>query len=108
MGGAAWGGHTGCPGDLRKNRRQAILNAAGAKPVPTPKPSPSEEVRMFLARSTTDSAHDPQIKKGLAYVVTDGGLVSVATADDMANMTKRLGPEVALTGNQLWGFNQTR
>ena len=29
MGAAAWGGHTGCPGDLRKNRRPAILAAAG-------------------------------------------------------------------------------
>jgi hypothetical protein len=38
MGGAAWGGHTGCPGDLRKNRRQHILNAAGATPPPAPKP----------------------------------------------------------------------
>jgi hypothetical protein len=39
MGGAAWGGHTGCPGDLRKNRRQAILTAAqGSAPAPDPKP----------------------------------------------------------------------
>ena len=28
MGGTAWGGHFGCPGDLRKNARQAILAAA--------------------------------------------------------------------------------
>jgi N-acetylmuramoyl-L-alanine amidase len=28
MGGSAWGGHTGCPGDPRKDRRQAILNLA--------------------------------------------------------------------------------
>lgn len=29
MGGAAWGGHTGCPGDIRKAQRAAILAAAG-------------------------------------------------------------------------------
>jgi hypothetical protein len=28
MGGSDWGGHTGCPGDPRKNRRQAILDMA--------------------------------------------------------------------------------
>lgn len=39
MGGGSWGGHTGCPGDLRKNRRQAILTAAqGGAPAPTPTP----------------------------------------------------------------------
>ena len=42
MGGGSWGGHTGCPGDLRKNRRQAILNATGGAPAPTPpKPAPA-------------------------------------------------------------------
>lgn len=43
MGGSGWGGHTGCPGDLRKNRRQSILNVAagsgGTAPTP-PKPAP--------------------------------------------------------------------
>ena len=32
MGGSAWGGHIGCPGDLRKNRRQSILNVAAGHP----------------------------------------------------------------------------
>ena len=39
MGGQAWGGHTGCPGDGRKNRRPAILTAAQGKP-PAPAPAP--------------------------------------------------------------------
>lgn len=30
MGGAAWGGHLGCPGELRKAQRPDILAAAGA------------------------------------------------------------------------------
>jgi hypothetical protein len=29
-GGAAWGGHTGCPGDLRKAQRPAILSQAAS------------------------------------------------------------------------------
>jgi peptidoglycan hydrolase-like protein with peptidoglycan-binding domain len=42
MGGSAWGGHTSCPGDLRKNRRQPILAVAfgGATPAPSPTPTP--------------------------------------------------------------------
>lgn len=36
MGGSAWGGHTGCPGDLRKPRRRPILDVAfGAGPTPS-------------------------------------------------------------------------
>lgn len=35
MGGGAWGGHTGCPGDLRKAQRPEILRrASGASPPP--------------------------------------------------------------------------
>jgi hypothetical protein len=35
-GGQAWGGHLGCPGPARLAQRPAILNAAGAVPVPPP------------------------------------------------------------------------
>lgn len=36
MGGAAWGGHTGCPGDLIIKQRDEILKLAGAKGGPSP------------------------------------------------------------------------
>ncbi|MEU1443264.1 peptidoglycan-binding protein [Streptomyces mirabilis] len=43
MGGAAWGGHTGCPGDAIKAQRGAIIARAkailGVTPTPTPKPT---------------------------------------------------------------------
>jgi hypothetical protein len=42
MGGAAWGGHGGCPGDLRKNRRQTILNSIGGAPPAPPPPVPNK------------------------------------------------------------------
>ena len=35
MGGAAWGGHTGCPGDIRKNQRTQILQLAGGMVIPS-------------------------------------------------------------------------
>lgn len=38
MGGASWGGHYGCPGDIRKNQRADILRAAGGNPGPPPAP----------------------------------------------------------------------
>lgn len=38
MGGGSWGGHTGCPGDLRKNRRSAILAAVSGQAAPSPAP----------------------------------------------------------------------
>ena len=40
MGGADWGGHFGCPGDLRKAQRAAALWLATAQPTPTPVPPP--------------------------------------------------------------------
>lgn len=50
MGGAAWGGHTGCPGDLRKAQRQAILDIAiGGTPAPTPTPSIAGDEEMAAA-----------------------------------------------------------
>jgi hypothetical protein len=42
MGGSGWGGHTACPGDLRRNRRAAILDQAfGGAPTPPPQPGPA-------------------------------------------------------------------
>lgn len=45
MGGSAWGNHPGCPGDLRKHRRLAILALAQGKPAVAPKlaPGPAEQ-----------------------------------------------------------------
>lgn len=49
MGGAAWGGHTGCPGELRKAQRPEILKLAGellnapAPPPPPPRPAPAPQ-----------------------------------------------------------------
>ena len=102
--GSMGGGHVDCGPAFPFAR--VLDMAKGGQPAPGP--TTRKETRMFLGRATTDSSHDPNIKRGYAYVVTDTGLVTVATGDDMANMAKQLGPEVALTGNQLWGFNQTR
>jgi hypothetical protein len=57
MGGAAWGGHTGCPGDKRKAQRAQIITKAKALLAPPP---PPEENDMALS--------DDDIKKIAAAV----------------------------------------
>jgi len=47
MGGAAWGGHTGCPGDPIKAQRTAIIARAKAILGITPKPAPSPVYEPF-------------------------------------------------------------
>ncbi len=43
MGGNAWGGHPGCPGDQRKAQRYTILVAAKAILQPAPAPAPKSQ-----------------------------------------------------------------
>ena len=47
MGGAAWGGHTGCPGDLRKSQRSQILYLASLALNPPP---PTHQGVKMIAR----------------------------------------------------------
>ena len=47
MGGAAWGGHTGCPGDLRKAQRSQILYLASLALTPTNTPNNTQGVKMI-------------------------------------------------------------
>ena len=56
MGGAAWGAHYGCPGDIRKSQRAAILYIASlVLPQPsTPPPSPKENEMHAVVMSNGD------------------------------------------------------
>jgi hypothetical protein len=47
MGGAAWGGHTGCPGDAIKAQRGAIISRAKAILGVTPTPKPAAKYEPF-------------------------------------------------------------
>lgn len=52
MGGAAWGGHFGCPGDPIKAQRPEILDRAKQIVTPTPAPPVTlEETEMMLMRA---------------------------------------------------------
>lgn len=59
MGGAAWGGHYQCPGELRKAQRPAILTLANLELAPPAPPSvpldPYLEIIMSLANSPADA-----------------------------------------------------
>lgn len=74
-GGAAWGGHTGCPGPQRSAQRQAILNAAGAQPSPPP------------------STKEYQVMDSV--VAPNGDIVShaVTTAGDYLEITRKAGQQ---------------
>jgi hypothetical protein len=52
-GGAAWGGHTGCPGDLRKAQRGQILYIAALELNPTPPPGAQEGPNMQCEDDTS-------------------------------------------------------
>ena len=74
MGGQAWGGHFGCPGDLRKSQRPEILRRAAALLHPTvPAQPPKPEV-------------DPMyiFNVGLGqYLALGGKVIHIATPADV-------------------------
>jgi len=83
-----------------------IALAQGVTPTPSP-PAAEEEIEMFVASATSDSTHDPNIKKGYTYVVLGGGKVSsIATTADFNALVAKLGPAVSISGNQIWGLGR--
>lgn len=48
MGGLPWGGHFGCPGDLRKAQRAGALYIAALTLIPPAPPAPQEALDMFF------------------------------------------------------------
>lgn len=64
MGGAAWGGHTGCPGEAIKNQRPAII--AAAKAIITPPTSTSYTVKKGDTLSEIAAAHGVTLAELLA------------------------------------------
>jgi hypothetical protein len=60
MGGGSWGGHTGCPGDLRKPQRQTVLDLL-TKPTPTPAPTEESMPKQFWADANGDGKADVMI-----------------------------------------------
>jgi hypothetical protein len=93
----AWGGNHSDPGAGFPMDRVIQMAAGG----PTPSPTPTGEVEMFLAYATNDSTHDNTIKKNNQYVVKDTGLCTVATTADSNALQAKLGPLVGLSGNML-------
>lgn len=76
MGGVAWGNHPGCPGDLRKAQRAAIL--AAAFPVPAPQPVPTPVVTTKGA-SMVAFIQEPA-GNGIYSLMADGKLLHVDPA----------------------------
>lgn len=85
MGGAAWGGHTGCPGELRKAQRQHILDLAqGGTTIIT---TNLEDLMATL----TDNQRDALLADvhAIAYALTDGQ-EGVKTDGDVIGQLKNI------------------
>jgi LysM repeat protein len=64
MGGAAWGGHTDCPGDSIKNQRPAII--AAAKAIITPSTGSTYTIKRGDTLTTIAEAHGVSLAELLA------------------------------------------
>lgn len=62
MGGAAWGGHTGCPGDAIKAQRAAII--ARAEQILGDQPKPPTKPTVSLAHVVAAAKKDPAAAQG--------------------------------------------
>jgi hypothetical protein len=101
MGGAAWGGHTGCPGELRKAQRPHLLALAiggtPAPPKPTPPaPAPKGPIDMLLVQDATTGAIYQQF--------ADGHLEHIEDINDVYALAARLGDPAKITHAYLAQF----
>jgi hypothetical protein len=107
MGGAAWGGHTGCPGDLRKAQRPDILSrASGAAPASEEDDMPTFAVGEIPNDGKAHTIPVPPPHGGAA----GWGDVWLSLASSGKAQTARvavfMGPS-APGGAGVWGFGQT-
>lgn len=79
MGGQAWGGHFGCPGDLRKAQRADVLALIT--------PSPQEDDMEVWRDPTTQRC----------YLAAWGRLVYIPDGPDLAALEAKHGPHIDLT-----------
>jgi hypothetical protein len=78
MGGAAWGGHTGCPGDAIKAQRPAIIARAKAILGITPTPKPAAKPKVSVAHVVAAAKKDPSAAQGHATYRAETLLVEKA------------------------------
>lgn len=79
MGGAAWGGHTGCPGDKRKAQRAQII--ARAKEINNPRKGLSVEDKARLDKLEKDFNRLLELLQAVGQAVQDGTSVAAAVKD---------------------------
>jgi N-acetylmuramoyl-L-alanine amidase CwlA len=91
MGGAAWGGHTSCPGTPIKNQRDEILKAAGATSGSSPDTGSSTTTTYTVKKGDTLSAIAKAHKTTVSALVKLNGL---RDADQIA-----VGQRLKVTGS---------
>lgn len=78
MGGAGWGGHFGCPGDLRKTQRAQILTlASGQAPHSDPSTPVQEDDMPYIICDKANTARAAIVCGGTAVTVEDGETITV-------------------------------
>lgn len=90
MGGALWGGHTGCPGPTIKAQRPWIINRAEAilNPQPVPQPQPSSKgAHVYNPPLNLSIIADLPCPSGGAWLLlADGGIANMAGAPLLGNV----------------------
>ncbi|MGD6750277.1 peptidoglycan recognition protein family protein [Streptomyces sp. BH105] len=92
-GGSAWGGHTGCPGDLRKAQRSAIIAAAtklAGGTASTATPTTSKYTPPAFPKGLAPNHSSPSAKTlQKALKATDWLAESVTLADNYGPLTQK-------------------
>lgn len=110
MGGQAWGNHLGCPGDLRKAQRPAIL--ATATQLITVIPTPQEAINMLQLQHPCVAIVPTKTGKGYYLVASNGGVFSFGDAEFHGSMGAEqlnapiVGAELTPTGAGYWLVGQ--
>ena len=86
MGGDAWGGHFGCPGELRKAQRPIILAKAimlvHPHPAQTPHQSPHETTPAYGGHQLVIGSHGPDVLTLQAHLRARGWAIPTSGAYD--------------------------
>lgn len=89
MGGKAWGGHTGCPGDLRKPQRSAILALLNApQPPPEDDMATADEIASAIFQRMADA--DKALRTQPPVPLTPDEALAVAAADLLVHRTQAI------------------
>jgi len=106
MGGQAWGGHTGCPGELRKAQMQTVLDLAEAIEQPGPAEIGDDDMAFFAQDISTEKVYLVNAT-GLHLVNDEERLVTAACLGITSKVTvHKPTPQITILQDVLGRANQ--